>query len=736
MPLVAASSNSATTRPLRLRARADLQFDVQTFSGRTYWAVKDPVALRYFHLREEEFAVLEMLDGTASIESIRLAFDRRFAPRRVSVRDLQAFLMQLHAEGLVVGDAPGQGGELLERATKNETRRWWAAIGNPLAIRLPGFDPTGVVEELYAWCRWMFSRWFALCCTLLVVGAIALVTMNAGEVARRLPEFQQLFQLGNLPSLVIALAVAKMLHELGHAVACRHYGGRCHEMGLLLLVFTPTLYCNVSDAWMISNKWQRMAIGAAGVVVEIVLAAVCTFLWYFSVPGVFNGLCLNLMFVCSVSTLIFNANPLLRYDGYYVLFDWLEVPNARQRSAAMVGGALGRFFLEVEPPNQRWLPERQRAFLVVYAVAATLYRVVVVAGILWFASQMLKPYGLEALAHLLGVVVVAGMVAAPLFRAVTFLADPGRRSLVNWRRLLVRGGIVGGLLAVFLLVPLPARVTSAVLVQPAGAEAVYVTTAGRLVSAVGVGDRVEEHAILARLENGEIELELARLEGEVSHLREGLENLRARRNTDPEADAAIPTAVKSLADAEQRRAQRQLDRDRLELRAPVAGEVLPAPIDPDTSTERTWTGHPLEERNRGAYLETGTALCLVGDATRLEGLLVVDQSNVEFVEIGQRVYLRFDELPDAGVTGTIVDVAAIDLDVVPPQLRRHLDVPVVLEEGRPRPLSTSYLARVRFDNASPRVPIGSTGRGAITVEPRSLGQRLLRFVRRTFRFDW
>lgn len=728
-------SNSATARPIRLRARGDLVVLEQQFGGRTYWAVKDPVSLRYFHLREEEYAVLGMLDGEASIESIRDEFERRFAPRRLSINDLQAFLMQLHGEGLVVADAHGQGGELHERAAKAARTRTWAKWANPLAIQLPGFDPQWLIDELYDLFGWIFSRWFAVLCGLLVFGAVVLVAMNADDVARRLPRFQELFTLGNLPLLAIALAFAKLLHELGHAMTLRHYGGRCPEMGVLLLVFTPTLYCNVSDAWMLPSKWQRIAVGTAGVIVEIVLASICTFLWYFSVDGVFNALCLNLVFVCSVSTLLFNANPLLRYDGYYVLFDWLEVPNARQRATALVSGSLGRFFLGLDPPNQRWLPDRLRGFLVGYAIAAVLYRVFITLTILWFVEQMLKPYRLEAVARVLAVLVVSGLVAGPVIKSGRFLADPTRRTLVKWKRLLVRGGLVAGGLAIVLLVPFPARVTSAVLVLPREAETIYVTTPGRLVSAVDAGDPVEPDAVLATLVNETVDFEIAKLQAELELREKRLETLESRRNSDPEAEPAIPTAKKAVADAKQRLAKRVEDRDRLVLTSPVAGTVIPAP-ELEADEQRNWDGHPLEERNRRAFLEKGTVLCLVGDPSALEAVLVVDQSNVEFVEVDQRVYLRFEEMPSAGVEGTVVELAAIDLDVIPPQLRQHVDVPVVMEDGRPRPLSTSYLARVKFAEDAPRVPIGATGRAAIEVAPRSIAQRFVRFVRRTFKFDW
>src|SRR5206468_11742270 len=137
------------------------------------------------------------------------------------------------------------------------------------------------------------------------------------------------------------LAITKVIHEFGHGLSCKHFGGECHEMGVMLLVMTPCLYCNVSDSWMLPNKWHRAAIGAAGMYIELVMASIATFLWWFSEPGLLNNVCLAVMFVCSVTTLVFNANPLMRYDGYYILADLLEIPNLRQKAGQVLSRTLG-----------------------------------------------------------------------------------------------------------------------------------------------------------------------------------------------------------------------------------------------------------------------------------------------------------------------------------------------------------------------------------------------------------
>ena len=212
---------------------------------------------------------------------------------------------------------------------------------------------------------------------------------------RKLPDFQAFITPRNIVWLFLALALAKIVHELAHALTCVHVGGQCHEIGLLLLVFTPCLYCDVSDAWSIASKWRRIAVSAAGIVVEACLAAAATFLWWFSAAGAFHTFCLHVMIVCSVSTLLLNGNPLLRYDGYYVLADWLEVPNLGQQSQALLNRLMSWFFLGIVQPADRSLPRRSRGLLVAYAVVSALYRWLVVLSILWFCYRVAKAHGVE-----------------------------------------------------------------------------------------------------------------------------------------------------------------------------------------------------------------------------------------------------------------------------------------------------------------------------------------------------
>ena len=276
--------------------------------------------------------MLEQLDGKTSCGEIKERFDAKFAPVHVSVMQVLGFSAQLHEQGLVLSEQHDQGERLLERRRKGLRQQYLQSFANPLAIRFRGIDATRLIDFCYPVGRQLLRPTAVIGAVVLIVIAVALLTGQSAEVMRRLPRTSEFFSSHNIILMMMSLVFIKILHELGHAIACRYFGGECNEIGLMLLVMTPCLYCNVSDAWMFPNKWHRIAVSFAGIYVELVLAAVAAVLWYFSEPGIANSLFLNTVVICTLGTVLLNGNPLLRYDGYFVLSDLLEIPNLAEQS--------------------------------------------------------------------------------------------------------------------------------------------------------------------------------------------------------------------------------------------------------------------------------------------------------------------------------------------------------------------------------------------------------------------
>ncbi len=733
---------ASTTRAVGLRKRGDLLVTRQRYQGQAWFVVKDPISMHYFRFRPEEYALLDRLDGRVSLDGLKDWFEEEFSPRRITLDELARFVATLHRSGLVIGDRPGQGPQLFERRRQRKWKEWVAWMSNIMALRFRGIDPDWMLERLRPWCGWIFSPPAIVAAVAFALSALLLVLVNFGEFRSKLPEFNQFFAAGNWLYLGIALAITKVIHEFGHGLSCKHYGGECHEMGVMLLVFTPCLYCDVSDSWMLPNKWKRAAIGAAGMYVEVVLASLATYLWWNSHPGIFNQLCLDVMFVSSVSTILFNANPLLRYDGYYILSDVLEIPNLRQKATTILSRLASRWCLGIKQPDDPFLPQRRLGWFALYAVASSLYMWFVTASIFLFVWNVFKPYRLEVLGRILAAGAIWGLVIRPLHGMIKFLRVPGRQDEVKAVNVLMTSVVAGSLVAAVALIPLPQRVWCPAELRPRGAETVYVSFPGRLERLlVKPGDVVREGQELAVLTSPELDLEIAELEGRQSQAVARLENLRRERFSDPSAGLEIRTVEETLKSVDEQLERRRQDRDELVLHAPREGVVLPAPSVPSREDPSGrlpgWSGNALDERNLGATFAAGTVVSLVGDADRFEVVMVVDQTELEFVKAGQRVYLQLDSFAERTFSGEVAELAESSIETGSERLSGKAGggVPTKTDEaGRERPISTSYEALMPLDDPDGVFTPGMRGTARIEVGSRTVGQWLLRLLWQTFNF--
>lgn len=745
MATLADSLVSSSSRPLRLRMRPDLTSRRHQYQGNPYWVVKEPVGLKYFRFQEEEYAVLQMLDGQASMDQIKTQFEQQFAPQKITFQDLQQFIGMLHRSGLVIGDSPGQGARLLKRRDDQQRKKMLAALSNVFALRWRGIDPDRLLNWLYKFTWWMFTPAAVIFCLLLGLSALSLVIVQFDVFTSRLPAFHEFFGPRNWLYLGVTMALVKVLHEFGHGLSCKHFGGECHEMGFMLLVFTPALYCNVSDSWMLPSKYRRAAIGAAGMYVEMIIASVATYIWWFSDPATtINQICLSVMFICSVSTVIFNGNPLLRFDGYYILSDLAEIPNLRQKATTALRRLLVDWCLGLEQPEDPFLPKKNQIFLAVYTVAAVAYRWIVVFSIMMFLNKVLEPYGLKVLGQLIALSGLFGLIVQPTVQLVKFLYVPGRMHQVKKARLLATAAVIAVVLGLICFFPLPYYVSATLEVKPKDAESVFVRVPGRLEEiAAQYGQQVKKGQTIARLANEDLSLEVLRLEGQKQVQQKELDTLRRLQNRDAAIGQRIPELEETIAMLDEQISEKNEQLRRLVVTSPTEGVVMRIPDrakPKDESRLHSWLGTPLSERNLGAHFQASELLCLVGDPHRLEAMLVIDQADMDFVTEDQQVKIRLDAYPNETFVSKIVEIARSDLKVAPPALTTQAGGTLATrtdKEGQPAPLSTSFQAWAPLPKeiASRELPMGLRGQGRVYAGNRSLGARLWRYVMHTFHFQ-
>jgi putative peptide zinc metalloprotease protein len=731
--------------------RPDLSSKRQRYHSRSYWVVKEPVGLNYFRFHEEEYAILCMLDGQSSLEDIKERFETEFTPQKITFPDLQQFVGMLHRSGLVISEATGQGKQLKKRRDEKKKKELFGKFSNVLAIRFRGIDPEWFLAKTYAYVAWFFHPLTMMFCVMMGLAALSLVAVEFETFRARLPTFHEFFGPHNWIYLGATMAGVKVLHEFGHAYSCKHFGGECHEIGAMLLVFTPCLYANVSDSWMLPNKYHRAFIGAAGIYVEAILASIATFIWWFSEPGLLNYLALSVMFICSVSTVLFNGNPLLRFDGYYILMDLSEIPNLRQKATEVMKRFMLQTCLGIEQQDNPFLPQERRWLFGMFTIASVLYRWIVVFSIMYFLNKILEPYGLKVLGQMVAVAGLFGLLVQPMWKLGKFFLAPGSMSKVKKPRLIATVAVIVGAIIGILGVPLPFHVNCTFEVSPLGAESVFPGVPGQLSEvAVKPGETVTEGQILARLDNIDLLFHVEKLRGELAELNEQRASLHRQRFTDlrvatqiPAVDAMIDTLEKQLADETEKLG-------RLEIIAPVSGTIFPPPVKPhrDSHDGRLpgWSGSPFHAKNRGAVMQAADQFCQIGNAEEFEAVLVIDQSDIDLV--GQYynknnryppVEMKLDAYRWTTSEGQIAKLASAPMEVTPASLASQGGGELSAKtdsDGMLRPISTSYQARVPLDNSKDLLRVGLTGQARVYTGWQPLGRRLYRYLARTFRFDW
>ena len=732
---------SSTETALPFLRRPDLVIRKLNIGSRVQWTVKDPVSLRFFQLREEEYFVFSRLTSDATVETLVSSFDKLFAPARLSLPRLDSYLRTLLAMGLII-DRSSDGSDLLAHGDRMRRANFLASIGNPLVVRWRGFNPRLLIDALYPLVRWCYTATFVVAAIALMLMAVFWMTIHHEDVVARLPTVSAFVSVHNLVWIGAAICVAKVLHELGHALTCKHFGGECREMGLMLLVFTPCLYCNVSDAWLMNNRWHRIAISGAGIFVESLLATAACFLWWFSEPGVLNTICMNMMIVCSMNTLVFNGNPLLKYDGYYVLSDLVQVPNLTTRSRSRVVDLIMRWTCGVRFVNPRTLPGRGDFWLVLYGIASFLYRWFVFVLILWGLHVLLRPMGLVAVAQAISVAALTTFVIAGM-RSFRMTARRLRSLPTNKLRIAFAAALVYFAATALWSYPIPRYVSAPVVIEPTGAATVYVEEAGRLPRSDDTrpssGDSVKAGDILAVLENPDLSRDVLELRERIEVLRLRIETMESGELQKGRANENLPASRELLASLENQMSNFRERYEKLTLRAPVGGVLIGDPWRPETNDPirlERWTGTPLSETSVGGTLQRGTVYCSIGDPEKLSATVVVEESDIELVEVGQsaRVWLR--ENPGVVASGSVAEISRVEIEQAPNSLVNKEDVALINDpDGQQRMAAVSFNVRIPLAETDDAIPVRATGWAKIEVPSITLGQRIKRYLLSTFRLS-
>jgi putative peptide zinc metalloprotease protein len=683
----AAAADLERRKQVRIRLRGDLMIDPQKFEGRTYFVVKDPVSLRYYRFKEQEQFLLQFMDGQRTLDDAQKEYEKRFRPERLTLEDLESFAQQLLTAGLAQNESPKAGTQLFERRKKRLRREWLQTLTNILYIKIPVIDPDRLLTWMLKYLWWIFSTTFLVLSIAVMLGAILLLATHFQTFRDRLPSYHEFFSFKTVGYLWLALGLVKVIHEFGHGLSCKAFGGEVHEMGALFLCFSPCLYANVSDAWTLPNKWHRIIISAAGIYVELIIAAIATFVWWNSPSHPFiHNMSLSLMIVCSVSTVVFNANPLMRYDGYYVLADWLEIPNLRDRSNRYLKNVVLEHCLGVEVQPEPYMALWRRCLFVFYAIVSWLYRWVVTFSILVFMATFLKPYKLQVISQLLALAAAGSLFGWPLYHLGKNLHKRGRLPDMKRGKVTLSALAVLAVVVFFFLVPVPigrVRQTGVVQLQPTAVSKVFLHVPFPCILEklyIRDGEPVQEGQELAVFNSRELDSQLLDAETQYDIRVEQLRALeRQHQNTfDREEKKKIDKQIADTA------GERNLYHDQVEvllkmkealiLKAPRSGIVMSPP--------------KIDEIGKLWEKDQSIPLCSVGDPTQLRVLLPIGPADYRLLDDDTKALHK--TIGDDAALGVTIRVQGRDsatwhgaLTPLPQSEAREIPLPLSNKAGGP-----------------------------------------------------
>lgn len=605
----------------------------QHFRGVRWYVLQAPSDSRFFRVSDAAYHFIAMLDGRRSVSAVWQICMDRFGDAAPTQNEVIQLLCQLHAANLLQGNLAPDAEALFKRHQKRVWREVRSTVGNLFFVRIPLWDPDRFLDRWVVIVGNVFSAYgLALWVGILAAGLWSLgahVDALAGKAAGVLSP-------DNLPLLYAAIVIVKLFHEMGHGFACKHFGritgcgGEVHQMGVSFIFFTPLPYVDASSAWALRDKWHRIVIGASGMLAELAIAGLAAVLWVRTADGgTVNAIAYNIMLIASVSSLAFNGNPFLRYDAYYILLDVLEIPNLDSRSKLYFSYLVKRYLWGMDNAFDPSHTQGEKGWLVFYAIASTVCRVIILAAIAMVLMNMFFSVGL-----VLAGVLVARWLFLPLARFIRYLAT--NRDLARHRE---RALLTSSLMAIVIvfavgLVKFPDRCRVEGVVEPCDYTVVHMKTAGFIERVLDSGTRTGPEGSALMTATSPV------LEAKQDRLRAEYRRLQVQRQVAQTKEAAAAQIVdENIVALEEQIKRTRKELMALSLRSPIAG---------------IWVA-PDAERLAAMYLDQGQRIGVVADLENMRIRAVASQRVASRLieEVQPQVEIRVQGRPDMAFAGRI-----------------------------------------------------------------------------------
>jgi len=586
-------------RGLKLNLMPSVELIRQRYRGEFWYVVCDKFGHRFFRIREVTYKFICYLDGFNNVEEAWEKALNENPAEAPGQGDVIQVLSQLYSNGLLKSQKSVNIEFLLAAQDKQKAKQRKQLFSSLLFLKIPLWNPDPFLRKsihLFSWCFKPFG--FLIWLIFLSIGISALFA----EWSRFSDAANSILSLSNLPYLYLSIIFTKALHEFGHAYACRRYHCEVPQMGIMFLVFNPLPFVDVSASYALSQKYKRAVVGIAGVVVEFFLASVALIIWANIADGALARICYNIVITASVSTILFNLNPLLRFDGYHILCDLLETPNLQGRSQQLMRYWVEKYFFRLQSGPCPAETRGEAVGFTFYFISSWIYRFFLMMGILLFVSKKFLIVG-----AILAIVFAFMWAFLPFIKGLKYLFFNPKLMNVRARSILLSFAAIGVLVAFLTLVPFPNYFRSDGIVKALPHQNVYASVSGQLADIVSPsGSMVNEGQILVILENESLFEEMEIISAELQRVDLMMRKERSSQGTQLES---LKSYYESL---EIRKKNLKTNIESLSVRAPTSG---------------IWFADSLEEYKNNV-ISKGTNIGHVKGQDRFEFFAVVNQRDV------------------------------------------------------------------------------------------------------------
>ena len=679
--------------------RADVVVRRLAQKDEVYYVIKDPLIQAYYRFTPDEWEIISFFDGTRTVEQIVEEYNNKNLSDAINDETVISYRQSLKEMDLLNLPAMEKSLQFMERIKEQRKNRAdTSKFKNLFEITFSAWDPDESFNKVIPYLRFLYTKPF------FIISFAAILMMAAVNVLKW-EEFKQgtiqLYtftdkSLWEILVFLILMTATGTLHELGHGLTLKNFGGEVRQMGLLLFYLTPAFYCDVSDSYLLTKRKERLWVTFAGVYSELVLCSIATFVWFFAVPGtLIYGLAFQVILFTGISSFLINMNPLIKLDGYYALMDTLEIPELREESFEHITRRIKKLFaLKVE--DLEGLTRRKRRIYWAYGIGAILYTVTLyVLIVFWLRNVYLETF------RGFGYVLLAGTVYFLFRKEIRGGYNFLRFVYLDKKEMLIKKlknkYAAGAIIALLLLVTIPKthmKVSGPFEVQPVQQNEIRAEVDGFIRKVlVRENDSVFAGQELALMENPQLLQDSSRLLSELATIDRNLKIA--------EIDGDTSEYQRSL------RLKREMIAQNVEVQRKLSHLSLRSPIPAQVAT-------PKVEEKYGEFLKRGEIFCKMIAVDRVKIEIPVREYYVPDLKKGQTVKLKLEAYPTATFEGKV--------DEVSPAIRKRVEA----LEGT----YTQFLATAIIQNPEGKLLPGMRGDAKILAERYSVAGRIFRELRR------